>query len=130
VGIILNAPSVCKDADIVAARDLGLEPEQVPHEDLPPCPKAVSFGAVSLRDSTRGPNVTTRDSAAWASHQGHAAFLNGDELCKSTLILGDKTHDAPLLSDQDNIRQLWSSDASVETIWRASSSMPFRVQRR
>jgi hypothetical protein len=49
VGVILNAPSVGRDADRVDAQDLRLEPTQVLHEDLPPCPKVISFVAVSLR---------------------------------------------------------------------------------
>jgi hypothetical protein len=80
----------------VVAQDLGLKPEEVLHENLPPCLEAVSFVAVSLRDSTRGTDATIRDSAAWSSHQGHAAFFTGEHLCRSTVTFGDKISDAPL----------------------------------
>jgi hypothetical protein len=59
VGIIVNAPSVGRDADKVAAEDLGLEPDQSLHDGLPICPEAISFVAASLCDSTRSPNANT-----------------------------------------------------------------------
>jgi hypothetical protein len=124
VGIVVNAPSVGRDADTVAAEDLGFEPGDVIHADIPPCPETVSFVAVSLRDSTRGPNASTRDSVAWASHEGHAGFLKGEQLCRSVLIFGHRAHDAPLSSDSDHIRALWSSDASLATVRRYMSEVP------
>jgi hypothetical protein len=79
---------------------------------------------VSLQDSTRGPDAATRDSKAWSSHQRHAAFLTGDQLCNSVIILGHKIDDAPLLSEPAPIRQLWSSDASTATINQYKSEVP------
>jgi hypothetical protein len=124
VGIVVNTPSVGRDADTVAAQDLGFEPGEVIHEDLPPCPETVSFVAMSLRDSTLGPDATTRDSAAWASHQGHAGFLKGNTSAAMFSSLETGGTDAPLLSDPDHIRALWSSEATEDTTKRYTSDLP------
>jgi hypothetical protein len=97
----------------VEAQDLELEPRTVIHEGLPPCPEKLSFLAVSLRDSTRGPDAATRDPEAWSTHRGHAAFLTGKQ-----------ASDAPLLSHPDHIRALWPFDPSVATLNRYKSEVP------
>jgi hypothetical protein len=68
--------------------------------------------------------MTTRDSKDWSSHTGHAAFLTGEQLCQSVIILGHQIDDAPLLSDPAPIHQLWSSDASVAMIKQSQSEVP------
>jgi hypothetical protein len=123
-GVIVNIPSVGTDAESLAIEDLGLVAGETLGDPIPVNPSAVSFMAGSLRDATRGPSMSDRPLERWTSHEEHVGFLQGHKLCRSVICFGNKAIDAPLPSDPDLIKVMWSPDAADQTIKGRKAETP------